>query len=136
MVTPEGLALIDAALEAVRERQAAAQDADDRAALAQIGRDARYWAARRASAQVMTPPENLTEVAFGTTVTIERDDGRRQTWRIVGEDEADPAKGTLSHASPVARALIGKKVGDVVKAGNSEAEIVAISQHALTDNEI
>ena len=63
---------------------------------------------------------------FGSTVTIEREDGRRQTWQIVGEDEADPAHGTLSYASPVARALAGRKVGEVVQAGNSEAEIVAI----------
>jgi transcription elongation GreA/GreB family factor len=60
-------------------------------------------------------------------VTIEGDDGRRQIWRIVGEDEADPAQGTLSYISPVARALTGKLVGDVVRAGNSEAEIVLIA---------
>jgi transcription elongation GreA/GreB family factor len=60
-------------------------------------------------------------------VTIERDDGRRQTYRVVGEDEADPTKGTLSYVSPLARALTGKAVGDVVQAGNSDAEIVAIA---------
>ena len=61
-------------------------------------------------------------------MTIVRDDGREQTFRIVGEDEADPAHGTLSHASPLARALFGKKVGDVVPAGSGEAEIVAIGR--------
>jgi transcription elongation GreA/GreB family factor len=61
------------------------------------------------------------------TVALEREDGRKQTWRIVGEDEADPAKGTISHVSPLARALYGKRVGDVVKAGQGEAEIIAIS---------
>ena len=66
-------------------------------------------------------------MAFGSTVTIARADGREQTWRIVGEDEADPAAGTLSHAAPLARALIGKSVGDDVQAGASEAEITAIS---------
>jgi transcription elongation GreA/GreB family factor len=65
---------------------------------------------------------------FGGTVTILRDDGREQTFRIVGEDEADPSKGTLSHASPLARALFGKKVGDVVPAGSGEAEIVSIGR--------
>jgi transcription elongation GreA/GreB family factor len=60
-------------------------------------------------------------------VTIVRDDERRQTWRIVGEDEAEPAQGTLSYVSPVARALTGKRVGDVARAGNSDAEIVEIS---------
>ncbi|MBV9567169.1 MAG: GreA/GreB family elongation factor, partial [Hyphomicrobiales bacterium] len=63
---------------------------------------------------------------FGSTVTIERADGRRQKFRIVGEDEADPAHGTLSHASPLARALAGKSLGDAVRAGNIEAEILAI----------
>ena len=63
---------------------------------------------------------------FGSTVSIVRDDGRRQTFRIVGEDEADPAQGTLSHASPLARALFGKKIGDAVRAGQSDAEIVEI----------
>ena len=127
LVTPEGLALIDAALADLRERQASAQRSDDRAALAQIARDARYWAARRASAQVAPPTDDRTQVAFGSTVTILRDDGRRQIWRIVGEDEADPSRGTLSYVSPVAQALIGRKVGDVVQAGNSEAEILAIA---------
>ena len=64
---------------------------------------------------------------FGSTVTIEREDGRRQTFRIVGEDEADPAKGTISYVSPLARALTGKSVGDIVHAGGSDAEIVKIA---------
>jgi transcription elongation GreA/GreB family factor len=101
--------------------------AEDRAAQAAIARDLRYWSTRRASAQVVKSPDTPAKVAFGTTVTIERDDGRKQTWRIVGEDEADPAHGTLSYVSPVARALMGKRIGDVVRAGNSDAEIVGIS---------
>jgi hypothetical protein len=39
------------------------------------------------------------------TVTLRRDDGGEQSFRIVGEDEADPSRGTLSHLSPLARAL-------------------------------
>lgn len=126
LVTPEGLARIEATLAALHQEHAAAQVAEDRAALARVGRDLRYWAARRASAQLVPPPPDISEVRFGSSVTIVRDDGRRQTWRIVGEDEADPARGTLSHVSPVARALLGKAVGDVVRAGNSDAEILAI----------
>ena len=42
-------------------------------------------------------------IGFGTTVTLRRDDGREQTFRIVGEDEADPSRGTVSYVSPVAR---------------------------------
>ena len=48
---------------------------------------------------------------FGRIVEIEREDGRRQAFRIVGEDEADPAKGSISYVSPLARALLGKVVG-------------------------
>jgi transcription elongation GreA/GreB family factor len=59
-------------------------------------------------------------------VTIVRKDGRTQTFRIVGEDEANPVHGTLSHISPLARALFGKEVGDVIKVGHGEAEIVNI----------
>jgi transcription elongation GreA/GreB family factor len=126
LVTPEGLARIEATLAEHQHAHAAAQAASDRAALARAARELRYWTARRASAQVIEPPADNTRVHFGSTVTLLRD-GRRQTYRIVGEDEADPARGTLSHVAPVARALMGKEVGDVIAAGNSEAEIVAIA---------
>jgi transcription elongation GreA/GreB family factor len=94
--------------------------------MAQTSRDLRYWNARRATARVVPDADDTTQVRFGGTVTIVRDDGREQTFRIVGEDEADPARGTLSHASPLARALFGKTVGEVVPAGNGQAEIVRI----------
>ena len=71
----------------------------------------------------MPAPEQTDTVQFGSTVTIARDDGRRQTWRIVGEDEAEPNEGTLSYVSPVARALMGKSVGDVVQAGNGRRRL-------------
>jgi transcription elongation GreA/GreB family factor len=127
LVTPEGLAAIERNLAGLQERHAAALKAEDRAAQGAVARDLRYWSARRASAQLVKAPEAPSEVAFGTTVTIARADGRKQTWRIVGEDEADPAHGTLSYISPVAHALLGKRVGDVVRAGNSDAEVVAIA---------
>lgn len=125
-VTPQGLTLIEAALARVSQEHAAAMATADRAAIAKTAREMRYWTARRASAQVIPPPEDCGEVRFGCTVTLGRDDGREQTFQIVGEDEADPAKGTLSYVSPLARALIGKKVGDVVPAGRNEAEILSI----------
>jgi transcription elongation GreA/GreB family factor len=126
-VTAEGLAQIEAAYAAAQAAHAAAQAAADRAAMAQASRDLRYWSARRATARVVPDADDdATQVRFGGTVTIVRDDGRRQTFRIVGEDEADPTQGTLSHASPLARALFGKRVGEVVPAGSGEAEIVAI----------
>jgi transcription elongation GreA/GreB family factor len=127
LVTPEGLEMIEAELARLHLEHTAAQEANDRARLAKTNRDLRYWTSRRATAQVMEPPKDAKEVHFGSTVTILREDGRRQTYRIVGEDEADPSAGTLSYVSPVAQALMGKQVGDVVEAGASEAEIVEIS---------
>lgn len=56
-----------------------------------------------------------------------RADGREQTYRIVGEDEADPVRGTISYVSPVARALLGKQVGEAVRVGISDIERVAIN---------
>lgn len=95
--------------------------------MAQLRRDLRYWQSRRASAEIVSPAAASEIVRFGSTVVIERDDRWRQTYRIVGEDEADPALGTLSHASPLARALIGKQEGDVLRVGNSDIRIVAVS---------
>ena len=126
LVTPEGLAQIEDILGRLHADHGKAQVAADRAALAHSSRDLRYWTARRSTAQVMPAPEQAEKVQFGSTVTIARDDGRKQTWRIVGEDEAEPNEGTLSYMSPVARALMGKSVGDVVQAGTGEAEIVEI----------
>jgi transcription elongation GreA/GreB family factor len=109
LVTPKGLEMIEAELARLHLEHL------------------RYWTSRRATAQVMEPPKDAKEVHFGSTATILREDGRRQTYRIVGEDEADPSAGTLSYVSPVAQALMGKQVGDVVEAGAAEAEIVEIS---------
>ena len=65
-------------------------------------------------------------VRFGGSVTIARADGRTQTWRIVGEDEADPANGSVSHVSPLTRALIGKGVGDEAMVAGQSVEIIAV----------
>jgi transcription elongation GreA/GreB family factor len=127
LVTPKGLEMIEAELARLHLEHTAAQEANDRARLAKTNRDLRYWTSRRATAQVMEPPKDAREVHFGSTVTILREEGRRQTYRIVGEDEADPSAGTLSYVSPVAQALMGKQVGDVVEAGAAEAEILEIS---------
>jgi len=89
-------------------------------------RDLRYFGERVRTAQVVPEPASTQAIVFGSTVTFERDDGRVQTYRIVGEDEADPKAGSVSHASPIARALLGKSVGDVATLGDSELEITAI----------
>jgi len=126
-VTERGLAMINDAVDHARHSLSEAQESGDRDAAARAGRDLRYWTARQATARVVPPPADTAEVGFGSRVTIMRDDGREQTFRIVGEDEADPAQGTISHVSPLARALFGKAVGDVVRAGQGEAEIKAIA---------
>jgi transcription elongation GreA/GreB family factor len=127
LVTEEGLKHIEAEVERLSRAYADAQASGDRAALNVTARDLRYWTARRASADLVPAPRDTSEVRFGASVTFEREDGRRQTYRIVGEDEADPAKGTLSYVSPLARALLGKTVGDTARAGAGEVEIVAIA---------
>ncbi|MGE0210444.1 MAG: transcription elongation factor GreA [Parvibaculaceae bacterium] len=125
-VTPEGVAAIETELLRLAKEHAQARAAEDKGTMARTARDLRYWQARRASAQVVEPPADKETVQFGSTVTLERDDGRVQTFRIVGEDEAEPSEGTISHASPLARALFGKRVGDTVKAGAGEAEVTRI----------
>jgi transcription elongation GreA/GreB family factor len=122
-VTIEGMAQIEGALAASRMAFAVAQAVDDRAAMAAATRDLRYWNVRHATARIVLNSDDTAQVHFGSAVTILRDDGREQTFRIVGEDEADPSRGTISHGSPLARALLGKRVGDTVKAGNGDAEI-------------
>jgi transcription elongation GreA/GreB family factor len=125
-VTENGRAMIDEAFEAARRAHGEAQAVGDREALARAGRELRYWSARRGSAKLLPIATDIDTVQFGQAVTVIRDDGRRRTFRIVGEDEADPAKGSISHVSPLARALLGKRVGDTVRAGNADAEIMAI----------
>lgn len=125
-VTPEGMAQIEVELAKARDAHRLAQRSNDQAAMAAASRDVRYWSARRTTARIVAPPSDTTTVRFGNRVTLARDDGREQTFRIVGEDEADPARGSISHVSPLARALFGKAVGDLVPAGKGEAEIVQI----------
>jgi transcription elongation GreA/GreB family factor len=60
-------------------------------------------------------------------VTFRRADGRVQTYRIVGEDEADPKSGSISFVSPIARSLLGRTKGDVGGSGSFEVEILSIS---------
>jgi transcription elongation GreA/GreB family factor len=87
----------------------------------------RYWSSRRTTARIIPPSEDHHQVRFGAIVKISRDDGREQTFRIVGEDEADPSRGSISHASPLAREMFGRRVGDIVQAGTGEARIRSIS---------
>lgn len=129
LVTTNGLAMIEAALAEARAAYAAAQASGaietDRTPMARAARDLRYWSARRASAQLVEIPAD-GRVRFGGSATIEREDGRTQTWKITGEDEADPAAGSVSHVSPLAVALIGKRVGDEAVVAGQTVEIIAV----------
>lgn len=131
LVTAAGLAALEAQLAQARaalEAAGAIEDVNERRRAEAIPlRDARYYAARVRSAQVMPDPASTDEIAFGSTVTFRRADGRVQTYRIVGEDEADPKQGTISFVSPVARLLMGKSVGDVVGKGAQELEILSVA---------
>ncbi len=129
-VSPSGLAKLDAALASAKEAVALAQAnkdlKNDRSAMAKAQRDLKYYTARRASAQLLDTNGEPGTVLFGRRVSFRREDGRAQSFRIVGEDEADPKEGTISYISPIAKALIGKRVGDIAMLGNSELEILSI----------
>jgi transcription elongation GreA/GreB family factor len=131
LVTESGLVALANAMAEWRAAYNAAQQIEDagerRRAVAVASREMRYFADRLRTAEVVPPPAEYGVIAFGHQVTFTRDDGRRQAFRIVGEDEADPRNGSISYVSPVARALIGKAAGDVVVVGDHEIEILSIA---------
>jgi len=131
LVTEAGLRALELQMQSARAAYDAASTIEDvnerRRQTANPLRDTRYLAARLRTAQMVPAPGSADIVAFGSTVTFSRDDGRVQTYRIVGEDEADPKTGSMSFVSPVASLLMGKAVGDVVSIGDQELEITAIS---------
>ncbi len=131
LVTETGLKALEFQLEQAREAYEAAQkieDVNERRRQAAIPlRDVRYFGARVRTAQVITDPMSSETVAFGSTVTFRRADGRIQKYRIVGEDEANPRSGSISFISPVARLLMSKAVGDEAGASGQKLEIIAIS---------
>jgi len=126
LVTAEGLAQIEAHVERLRGELSAARSAEDRAAIQRIQRDLRYWSERQRTAEQVARVAPGGKARFGSTVWLEQSDGVTVAYRIVGEDEAAPAEGKISYVSPIARALIGKDVGDVVMLREGRAEIVEI----------
>lgn len=126
LVTQRGLTLIDREIEELRRRLAQGQHDADKAAIARASRDLRYWTQRRSTAQAVNAPQLPTVVAFATRVTIVREDGRKQRLAIVGEDEADPAAGLIAYSSPMARAILGRGVGEAVEGPGGEIEIQAL----------
>jgi transcription elongation factor GreB len=116
-VTPAGLQqlqLTAKALESERvEYTRRKEDTNAQQKLAEIDRDLRYFVARLESVQLVTPEQQPQHtVLFGAKVTVADEDGEQQQFQIVGEDEADIAQHKVSYVSPLAKALLGRKVGD------------------------
>lgn len=124
-VTPEGLARIEAEVARLEAELSGLSPQQDKADHARLSRDLRYWSARKNSAELVEAFEGDT-VRFGATVTVLREDDTRQTFRIVGEDEADPAKGSIAYVAPLARALTGKQAGDAVTVADHDIEIIEV----------
>jgi transcription elongation factor GreA len=84
--------------------------------------------AKVGTAEVLDPPTSGDRVIFGSTVQLEDEDGKQARYQIVGSDETDPSRGRISVMAPLARTLIGKKVGDSVVAqlpsGKKRFEII------------
>jgi transcription elongation GreA/GreB family factor len=117
-VTPRGLEALRARL-LVRQDDLAALRARaerlDKLPEAAAERDIRYLEARLRSAIVVDPaPQDALEVRFGLRVTVVDEAGETAVYEITGEDEAEAALGRIAPQSPLARALMGAVVGDVV----------------------
>lgn len=123
LVTARGKALIDAKVAGLEAEMASAEPER----LDRLKRELRYWQTRQVTAEIVPMPSGET-VEIGTTVTF-RLGGEPRTLAIVGDDEADPATGSVSFASPLARALIGAEVGELIDwAGKDSAiEVVTIT---------
>lgn len=119
-VTPGGLAALERRLADLRaglahllDRRA---DLDERQAIAVARRDIRYVEERIARAILVHPKDHpKDEIAFGAEIMVVDEDGRERTYRIVGEDESDPSRGEIAVHSPLAQALVGARIGDVVE---------------------
>ena len=134
-VTPQGLEALQERLKDARAVLAGLHvrkdEIDAKLPLAVAERDVRFLEERIARAIPVDPKSQPAGVvAFGAAVDVLDEDGRARTYRIVGEDEADPAKGLITPFSPLARALIGCGLGDTATwrkpAGDEELEITAV----------
>lgn len=134
-VTPVGLQQLQQMAHDLEQQRlpltARKEDPNAQQQLARINRDLRYVQARLESAIPVDPAQQDTAVVlFGARVTVEDENGDQHVFALVGEDEADIAAGKVSWVSPLARALLGHKVGDSVTwvrpAGNLALEISAI----------
>jgi len=92
--------------------------------LREIDRRVRFLTKRLDSAVIVRPEEQGGDVVrFGATVEVEDEDGVRKSYVLVGPDEADPAQGKLSFKAPLGRALLKRRVGEVVVVQRPKGEI-------------
>jgi transcription elongation GreA/GreB family factor len=126
LVTARGLALLEARVRELEAERSAARTANDAATLARIARDLRYFQARRDSARPVTPAAQPEQVRFGVRALLRLPGGVERAFQLVGEDEADPKAGLISYVSPLAKALMGKGVGEQLPFGAHSAEILAL----------
>jgi len=125
-VTAAGLRQIESQVERLEAARQAARAIEDAAAVARHARDLRYWRQRLQSARLVEAPKDPRAVRFGVRVALRFDDGAEQSFRIVGEDEADPSQALLSWTSPLASAAMGAVPGDVLKVLGREAEVLRV----------
>jgi transcription elongation GreA/GreB family factor len=121
LVTPEGMTQLQ---NHVSRIEAALKTEDNILLRETLERDLRYWSIRKASAEIVQSTSDGT-VSFGSKVTIERG-GHQQTFRIVGVDEADPARGLISFRSPLGDAVLGTRVNDIIEAVGALGEIAIL----------
>ncbi len=130
LVTRSGLAQIERTLHCLEGDLANARAVEDKAQVARIERDLRYFRQRKATAEVITPTGATGKVRFGSRVRLETAAGELVAFSIVGEDESDPPGGLISYVSPLAESLMGGSIGDRVPFLDTEAEIVGIEPGA------
>ena len=130
LVTHEGLAMMDSEIAFLQDAMGIAEAEGDREQIALNVRDLRYWSARRETAEVSVPDGQSDVVRFGMTVQLKAQDGKLVTWKITGEDEADVKHHKISHVSPMAVALFGKKQGETISLNGQEWKIVSLSSDA------
>jgi len=138
-VTPRGIAMLRERLTATRAQRDALKASDNNTLdqereLASLERELRWLNTRVASAIEMDLSKQPRDrVAFGAIVTVDSAEGERR-WQIVGEDEADAEHGLVSYVSPLAKALLGARVGDEVRwerpAGDMMIEVLRIDYDA------
>ena len=118
LVTRRGLELLEAKVAELEAALPALTDETERKALK---RDLRYWRTRLATAE-LKEPGSCEVVGFGCRVEL-LVNGKPRTIELVGHDEAEPAAGKLAFTAPLARAVMGAEVGELIDFAGKEGAI-------------